>query len=854
MRALADWSFQMVRFSVACIGALTLHACGGAPNLGQASTNASADPAAASSAAARPAPEASSGDRDENGDDPHVQVKTLSNRADLISGGDALVEVMLSKPKLASSVRVQLNGSDISSKFAVRAGGRILGVVTGLVNGDNLLVASTSKSHAARLVITNHPIGGPVIAGPQTAPFVCATPTPQAATALSAATNASGLHTSAIDVQCNIATETFLFYRTTAPGCVNVLPDPNPPAVANANACFKPFTGGTPADLALTTTDQGVTMPYIVRVERGTIDRGIFDVAVLFDPGQPWTPFAPQHGWNGKVVYTFGASTGQPHRQFRTEQSWNDDEALKRGFMVADNSMTDSLFNSNRVANAEALMMLKEHIVETYGEIRYTLGNGCSGGSIQQLTASSVFPGLLDGVQPTCTYPDSETTGMEVLDCTLLVNYFNSAAFANSNVGLTQAQINAKKTAIAGHLDQTACWGWNNTFGSNGKPGNFSPNLVINGVTGAAAPIGALRNNCQLLLSQVYDPISNLTGPRCGAADNSISIFGAADGTVNRGRSTTDNTGIQYGLKALVSGAISAEEFVTLNEKIGGFTPDVNPSPDRTAADPDALRIAYTSGLVSAGQLAKTPIIDLRGFDERTPNLGAGPLFGIHQIWRSYALRVRLDQSNGNHDNHVFWRFGNQLTAPAASGLTVSSFLTMDQWLANIEKDKTNLSREKKVAKNKPAGAVDFCFLPADTTFSNKIFDFSVCDADPGLVTHASPRQISGGPVAENILKCQLKALDFNDPAYGGAAFTADQQARLQAVFARGVCDWTKPGVNQVPFLGPRTFQDGAGGKLLGQAPQSRRCEINRGGSCVPKDDDGDDDDDGGDGDHRGRD
>src|SRR6184192_5068 len=245
-------------------------------------------------------------------------------------------------------------------------------------------------------------------------------------------------------------------------------------------------------------------------------------------------------------------------------------------------------------------MMTKEHIIETYGEIRYTIGNGCSGGSIQQLTAASIFPGLLDGVQPTCTYPDSETTGMEVLDCVLLVNYFNSAAFANLTAGLTQAKINAKKTAIAGHLDQTACWGWNNTFGSNNRPGQFVPNIVCNGVTGAAAPLGAPRNNCQLLASQVYDPLTNPTGPRCGAAA----------GTTNRGRSSADNTGIEYGLEALASGAISAEEFVTLNEKIGGFTPDTVPSPDRTVANLDALRIAYTTGIVSAGQLAKTPIID----------------------------------------------------------------------------------------------------------------------------------------------------------------------------------------------------------------------------------------------------
>jgi hypothetical protein len=833
MFAFGQRSLQLIPLAAVCLGALALQSCGNASGAGDSSPASSSQSAAAT-------PDARNSERGDDQDDSHVQIKTISNRADLISGGDALVEVVLSKSDLASALRVQLNGRDISGKFAVRAGGRILGLVDGLLNGENELVASTSKSHAARLVITNHPIGGPVISGAQTLPFVCATPAP-GPSSIAIGTNASGLHTSAVDLECDIATETSLFYRTTSTACVNVLPDPSPPAVANPNACFKPFTGGTPVDLASTTTDQGVTVPYIVRVERGTIDRGVFDVAVLFDPTQPLTPFAPQRVWNGKLVYSFGASTGQPRRQFRTEQSWNDDDALKRGFMVADNSMTDSLFNSNRVVNAEALMMLKEHIVETYGEIRYTLGNGCSGGSIQQLTAASIFPGLLDGIQPTCTFPDSETTAMEVLDCVLLVSYFDSPAFANGNLGLTQAQINAKKTAIAGHLDQTACWGWNNDFGSNDKPGNFVPRIVANGVTGAILPLGAPRNNCQLQLNQVFDP-ANLTtlftAPRCGSSDNAVSTFGAVPPTQNRGRTTRDNTGIQYGLKALASGAISAEEFVVLNEKIGGFDADANPAAARSAADPAALQIAYQSGIVSAGHLAQTPMIDLRGFDERTNSLGAGPLFGIHLTWRSFAVRARLDQANGNHQSHVLWRFGNTLTAPPASGLTLESFLTMDQWLANIEKDRSNLPRELKVARNKPASAVDFCYLPADLTFSNRIFDFSVCDQDPGLVAHASPRQVAGGPVAENILKCQLKPIDFSDPAYGGATLTADQQNRLRAVFANGVCDWSKPGVNQVPFAGPRTFQDGPGGRELGPAPRSGRCELSRAGSCVPKDDD----------------
>lgn len=40
--------------------------------------------------------------------------------------------------------------------------------------------------------------------------------------------------------------------------------------------------------------------------------------------------------------------------------------------------------------NAETIMMMKEHITERYGDIRFTMGTGCSGGSIGQNTAASI--------------------------------------------------------------------------------------------------------------------------------------------------------------------------------------------------------------------------------------------------------------------------------------------------------------------------------------------------------------------------------------------------------------------------------------------------------------------------------
>jgi hypothetical protein len=81
-----------------------------------------------------------------------------------------------------------------------------------------------------------------------------------------------------------------------------------------------------------------------------------------------------------------------------------------------------------------------------------------------------------------------------------------------------------------------------------------------------------------------------------------------------------------------------------------------------------------------------------------------------------------------------------------------------------------------------------------------------------------SPRVVSGGPLAENVFKCQLKPLDLSGPDYQGVAFTPDQGARLAAVFPAGVCDWSKPGVGQTDAV-PTTFARGPGGEPLPPAP-----------------------------------
>ena len=770
-------------------------------------------------------------------------ITTLSTRADLVSGGDVLVEVKLPPIGAASSLKVDVDGVDVTSAFTTRSDGRTVGLVTGLKNGANNITASSTNGgfNSARIVVTNHPKGGPILLGSQSSPWICATPVPTAATASSPATNASGLTTAATDAQCTIATETKFFYRTLTPvtvtagdgGCSFVVPDPSP-TIANpnpttpANSCLQPYVAGTTpaASVASTTTSNGVTLPYIVRLERGTINRGICDIAVLFDPTEPWTGNSPQAQWNGKISYTYGASAGQPRLQFRSEQNWVvngitgvfDDSALRMGFIVADNSLTDQLYNANAVLVAETTMMMKEYIAERYGEIKYTVGNGCSGGSILQNQTASIYPGLLDGIQVECDYPDAVTTLLEVADCVLLVNAYQTPEWLALQTGLTQAQINAKKAAINGHLDQVGCQSWNNSFGFINKPGNYVPLLVVDQSTGALAPTGAPRNNCLLPASQVYDPVTNPNGTRCGQPDLAVAVWGTTAGIPagsTRAVQPFDNVGIQYGLKALLAGTISPEEFVTLNEKMGGIDGDANRMAARSVADAPALDIAYRSGIISSGKnLGKVAIIDWRGYDEQ----------GIHYIWRSFSERARLDASNGDHNNQVMWRFGTGLTPPLASGIMQNSLTVMDTWLSSLvaTAPKAFLNDEHshdQVVAAKPATAFDFCYLTSDTTFSNKVTNFATCDTDPKLKANTSPRQVAGGPIVENIMKCQLKPLVFTD--YTGITFTAGQQARLNTLFPNGVCDWSKPGVSQQDPTSPLTFAAGPGGVSLPPAPTS---------------------------------
>jgi hypothetical protein len=416
------------------------------------------------------------------------------------------------------------------------------------------------------------------------------------------------------------------------------------------------------------------------------------------------------------------------------------------------------------------------------------MSDGCSGGSIMQDSITSAYPGLVQGTQPNCTYQDMLTTWIEVTDCGLVqANYY---ATPNGSALST-----AKRTAINGQV-QGFCTTWTGSF-----LGALNPKTPNN--CGAGFPAAL-----------VYSA-TNPKGIRCDTYDHDASLLGTFIDTDGLAKANTprDNIGIQYGLNALQTGAISPEEFVQLNEGVGGYDADRNWVPTRMKADPAVLHTLYSGGLVSDGkQLAKVAIIDLRGNN----NVNGC----IHANWRSLGLRQRLDRDYGSHGNNVIWATTNGISVGAA--VVNKSFATMDKWLHAIELDASANPLEVKIVNNKPPEAVDFCLnthgdTDAQVAAALPLFD-PACTVN---LTGKSVRQAAGGPVAENIFKCQLKPLIFADPDYTGILFNADQQNRLRTVFPTGVCDWTKPGVEQVPVNPWTTFAGGPGGQPLGPEPEA---------------------------------
>ena len=660
-----------------------------------------------------------------------LTLSVLSSRPDMVSGGDALVEI---NGRAGGKVQVKLNGRDVSGVFhAGAARESLVGLVEGLQSGKNSLTAK-SGSRTASLQLINHPIAGPIVSGEHLKPYVCMT-------------EESGLG-APLDADCSANTKIEYFYRS------------------KETATFKPLTdpgGARPSDLAETVTSEGKTVPYIVRVESGTINRAIFHIAILDDPAPTtamrWSPGA---GWNHRLLYSFGGGCGSNYTQGKSPATnVLFDPGLSRGFahIVSTQNVFQQHCNDN--LSGEAVMMIKEHFIKRYGLPAWTMGFGGSGGSIQQLLIAQNFPGLLDGLLPSLTFPDSASIGPGVNDCRLLNNFFATDP---------KAWTKEKQSAVAGYSPGT-CTAWDRSF--------------------ANTIVAANTRGCGIAPELVYDPVKNPKGARCTTFDTNAATYGR-DPATGFARRPEDNVGVQYGLKALNRGAISPREFIDLNRGVGGFDHDGIRRNERTVADLEAVRMAYAAGRIDSGGagLAGVPMLHYRSYNDA--------LGDIHDHVRDFVVRERLRRANGRTDNQVIWVYpnGNREIAAKVGGLAID---TMSAWLDALAKDSSSASMLDKIARAKPAAAVDGCW----TTDGTRIDEPSTLDGSGKCnelyPSHLTPRLVAGVPFTDDVMKCQLKPIDPKDYA---ATFSAAELGELRNVFPAGVCDYSKPGVMQVPLAG----------------------------------------------------
>ncbi len=682
-----------------------------------------------------------------------VQIKVLSTRPDLVSGGQALVQVVLPRGVRPATVQLKLGRRNVSRTFALRPNGKFEGLLTGLANGPNVLTARLKNGYGARLTITNHPIGGPVFSGPQIQPWLC--------------------QSGARDKQCDQA-PTYAYYYVPA----GTAGDGSNGAGQGNAGTFQPYDPNNPpasSSIATTKTTDGVTVPFIIRQETGYIDRDQYTIATLWQPGKPWAPWAPQRQYNGRLVIMHGASCDTTYGT-GTAPTVQDQKVLGGGFIVMSTALDNAGHNCNLLTEAESIEMTKEHVIDGYGEIRWTIGSGCSGGSLVQQQVANAYPGIYQGITPQCSFTDAWSSAMEYEDYYMLLNYFKTRDFTDL---WTPVQI----SSVIDHPNPA-------------NPVTFTTAIPNSGVADRQCP--------DVPANETYNAQTNPHGVRCTLEDYMVNLFGRQPGT-GFANVPFDNTGIQYGLQGLRQGLLTPQQFVDLNAHVGGLDRDGHLAAQRSPGDLIALQRAYRGGAADeANNLNQVAIIDLRG-----PDPGA-----FHDVYRTYAMRNRLLRDFGTAANQVLWR--GQAPLIGDSNYADQAVFAMDSWLARVYTDRRNIALSQKIIQDKPATVADRC-----TNGSGTELPASACDTT--VQAYGTPRFAADEPKTDDVLKCQLKPLN---PADYPVTFTPLQWQELQQAFPGGVCDYSKPGVGQQPTATWLTYQDASGhvvygGRPLGAAPGS---------------------------------
>ena len=342
-------------------------------------------------------------------DGKHLELSVVSSPPGLVSGGDARVEVAVPDKTALGDVTVELNGVDVTALFGPDPEGnhQLEGLVTGLSEGASTLVAHTGpgkgKKHQAELELVNHSIDGPMFSGPRQDPFFCSIPAHLAKVGLGPILDAATLPDGdghAVHLPLD---------RERVEALRPERPPPGRHGHDDADGRHRPSTSSSagrrgrstasstrsrcsrpepdvPPDLTL---ERRAASTSSRAASRSATTRGTRARAMLYLPGLA-------HGY--AIAYSTGDMTGTHY---------------------------------NLQLGGETAIMVKDRFVSAYGEPRYTVGVGGSGGAIQQYVYGQNHPGLLDAAIPQYSYPDMVTQTIHVGDCELLERWADAKAIAS---------------------------------------------------------------------------------------------------------------------------------------------------------------------------------------------------------------------------------------------------------------------------------------------------------------------------------------------------------------------------------------------------------------------------------------
>lgn len=706
-------------------------------------------------------------------------IEVASSPPEYVSGGDARLLVHVPETVSLDRVSVWAGTREVTAAFGRAAAGHALeGVVDGLPLGDTTITAFAGP-HKAQLTLTNHPITGPMFAGPKQQPFMCATEAHRATVMLG----------EVLDADCSLATRVDFLYLSDANGL-----QPYDPA------------GPRPADMTTVTLADGSEADFVVRWERGTINRFIYSIAMLSPVGRS-VEEPDLSGWNRRLVYSFQGGVGIGRYQGGPSRgSMLPLPLLEAGYAVAYSTGTKTGEHYDLILGGETALMVKDRFVTAYGVPDYTVGVGGSGGGIQQYVYAQNHPTLLDAAIPQYAYPDMVTQTIHVGDCELLERWFDAKVAEDPASRWANWE---ERTLVQG----MAAW-------------NDLENAYLGGAPGLSECVNGWRGLSPLALNPRFGTAPGITPEQQATThwthfEDAVNVYGRRDD--GYARSTWDNVGVQYGLKALVDGALAPEEFLDLNAFVGGwkdqaemvqegcpfieqlcqdperFDPwsarnmnlsadGVTPAP-RTEADPGAIAAVLGSGLYYRGELS-IPAIDWRNYRERE--------LDMHNTVQSFATRQRIRDAGYPEENMVIW-FTDIVPGEARFDQTMLAFEVIDEWMANLAAD-PSLS----VAAARPARAVDSCFdARGELIYAGADAWAGVLDDGPAgpcaerFRVFSTSRVVAGAPITGDVFKCSLQSVDeaIARGVYGAWQPSAEHVARLKEIFPTGVCDYEQPGV-----------------------------------------------------------